>query len=78
MNHFITTHAGTAACILMTVCMLLTARTFLISAGIFAVGAIAALINQWIAIAGFVVWLIYFLKDQHMDAHKAFEKYKIL
>lgn len=30
MNHFITTHAGTAACILMTVCMLLTALPFLI------------------------------------------------
>ena len=53
-------------------------RMILASSFIFAVGAIAALINQWIAIAGFVVWLIYFLKDVHMDAHKAFEKYKIL
>lgn len=54
-----------------------TARTFLIFAGIFAVGAIAALINQWIAIAGFVVWLIYFLKDVRLDAHKAFKKYRL-
>ncbi|HHV63785.1 MAG TPA: DUF3784 domain-containing protein [Peptococcaceae bacterium] len=45
---------------------------------IMAIGAsLAYFISQYIAIIAFIVWLILFFKDVHLDADKAFEKYKI-
>lgn len=53
-------------------------NSFLIWTGIFAVGAILSyFLNEYISIAAFVVWLILFFKDVHMDPDKAFDKYKI-
>jgi len=39
--------------------------------------ALSYSVSQYIAIAAFVIWLIVFFKDVHMDTEKAFGKYKI-
>ncbi len=53
-------------------------NAFLIWGLIFAVGAILAnFISQFFAIIAFIVWLIVFFKDVHLDEEKAFGKYKI-
>ena len=53
-------------------------NAFLIWGLIFAVGAILAnFISQFFAIIAFIVWLIIFFKDVHLDEEKAFGKYKI-
>lgn len=45
---------------------------------IFLVGAIGSYyINQYCSIVAFVIWLIIFFKDVHLDEEKAFGKYKI-
>nr|WP_243190625.1 DUF3784 domain-containing protein [Clostridium gallinarum] len=44
---------------------------------IFLVGALGSYyINQYWSVIAFVIWLIIFLKDVHLDEEKAFEKYK--
>ena len=46
--------------------------------GIFAVGAILCyFFTPYIAIIAFVVWLILFFKEVHLDTEKAFEKYRL-
>ena len=50
---------------------------FLIWAIIQGIGAILAYyISQYIAIVAFIIWLILFFKDVHLDEEKAFDKYK--
>ena len=45
---------------------------------IMSVGALLSFfISQYFAIIAFVVWLIVFFKDVHLDTDKAFEKYKL-
>lgn len=52
-------------------------NTFLTWAVIHGIGAILAYsISQYIAIAAFIIWLIVFFKDVHLDENKAFDKYK--
>jgi len=44
---------------------------------IFVVGAVLSyFLGYYMAIMAFVVWLVLFLKDVHLDAEKAFAKYK--
>lgn len=46
-------------------------------AAIQGIGAVLAYcVSQYMAIAAFVIWLIVFFKDVHLDEHKAFDKYK--
>lgn len=53
-------------------------NAFLIWAVIQGTGAILAYsLSQYIAIVAFVIWLIVFFKDVHLDENKAFDKYKI-
>ena len=50
---------------------------FLIWAVIQGIGAILAYyISQYVAIIAFIIWLIVFFKDVHLDEEKAFGKYK--
>lgn len=50
---------------------------FLIWAIIQGIGAVLAYyISQYIAIAAFIIWLILFFKNVHLDEEKAFGKYK--
>ena len=52
---------------------------FLIWAIIQGIGAILAYyISQYIAVIAFIIWLIVFFKDVHLDKEKAFGKYKNL
>lgn len=52
-------------------------NAFLIWALIFGIGAaLSYLISQYMAIIAFVVWLVVFFKDVHLDTEKAFGKYK--
>ena len=52
-------------------------NNFFIWAAVFAAGAaLSLLVSQGLAIAAFVVWLAFFLRDVHFDAEKAFAKYK--
>lgn len=52
-------------------------NSFLIWAGIQGIGAVLSYcISRHIAIATFVIWLIVFFKDVHLDEEKAFDKYK--
>lgn len=45
-------------------------------AAIMAGGAtLSYFITAYMAIPAYVIWLIVFLKEVHLDAHKAFEKY---
>jgi uncharacterized membrane protein YedE/YeeE len=53
-------------------------NAFLLWALIFGVGAVLAyLLTQYLAIVAFVVWLVVFFRDVHLDAKKAFAKYKL-
>jgi cobalamin synthase len=53
-------------------------NTMLLWSIIMAAGAIFSyLVSPYISVAAFVVWLIVFFKDVHMDTDKAFGKYKI-
>ena len=50
---------------------------FLIYAMIFGIGVVLSyMIFEDMAILVFIIWLIVFFKDVHLDASKAFEKYK--
>ena len=50
---------------------------FLIWAVIQGIGAILAYyISQYVAIIAFIIWLIVFFKDVHLNEEKAFGKYK--
>ena len=52
-------------------------NAFLIWAGIMGIGAILSyFISQYMAVIAFIVWLIVFFKDVHLDEEKAFGKYK--
>ncbi|MEG0345860.1 MAG: DUF3784 domain-containing protein [Erysipelotrichaceae bacterium] len=52
-------------------------KSFFIWSLILGTGAILSyLISQYIAIVAFVVWLIVFFQDVHLDEEKAFGKYK--
>lgn len=44
-------------------------------AGVMLAGAAASLISPYCAIIAYIIWGILFLKEVHLDAHKAFEKY---
>jgi hypothetical protein len=53
-------------------------NAFLLWALIFGVGAVLAyFLTQYLAIAAFAVWLVVFFRDVHLDAGKAFAKYKL-
>lgn len=53
-------------------------NSMLIWTVIMLVGALFSyIISQYVAIIAFIVWLIVFLKDVHMDTKKAFGKYRI-
>ena len=39
--------------------------------------ALSYFISAYMAVPAFVIWLILFFRDVHLDAHKAFEKYRI-
>lgn len=53
-------------------------RSFLIWSAVFAIGAILSyFISSYIALASFIVWLILFFKDVHIDTEKAFGKYRL-
>ena len=50
---------------------------FLIWTAVFFAGAAASyFINDYFAVISFIVWLILFFKDVHLDTNKAFGKYK--
>ena len=50
---------------------------FLIWTAILGVGALLSLlISTYMAIPAFIVWIIMFFKDVHLDEEKAFGKYK--
>lgn len=52
-------------------------NSFFIWCALFAAGAaLSLLISQYFAAAAFAVWLVLFLKEVHIDAEKAFAKYK--
>lgn len=40
-------------------------------------GVITYSVSQWLTIAVFAIWLYLFFKQVKLDAHKAFEKYRI-
>ncbi|MBT9778006.1 DUF3784 domain-containing protein [Clostridium sp. MCC353] len=45
--------------------------------GILGAGAVCSIIFHWgMAAAALLIWLVLFFRDVHLDAHKAFEKYK--
>ena len=53
-------------------------KSFTIWTLIFLVGAIGSYyINQYCSVIAFIIWLIIFFKDIHLDEEKAFGKYKI-
>jgi len=53
-------------------------NSMLIWTVIMVIGAVFSFfISQYVAIMAFIIWLIVFFKDVHMDAEIAFEKYKI-
>lgn len=53
-------------------------KSILIWIVIFLIGAIGAYyISKYCSIIAFVIWLIIFFKDVHLDEEKAFGKYKI-
>ena len=52
-------------------------NAFLIWSGIMGIGAILSyFISQYMGVIAFIVWLIMFFKDVHLDEEKAFGKYK--
>lgn len=53
-------------------------NSFLVWSLIFGFGALLSYgISSYMALVSFAVWLLLFLKDVHLDAKKAFEKYKL-
>lgn len=53
-------------------------NSFLLWAVIMAAGALLSwMVSQYLAIAAFAVWLVFFFREVHPDAEKAFQKYKI-
>ena len=46
------------------------------SAIMLAGAALSYFVTQYMAILAYVIWLILFFKDVHLDARKAFEKYR--
>jgi hypothetical protein len=53
-------------------------NAFLVWAAIFGVGAVLSYcLTQYLAIVAVVVWLVVFFKEVHLDAEKAFGKYKM-
>lgn len=53
-------------------------NSMLIWTVVMAIGAIFSwLLSQYIAIVAFIIWLILFFRDVHLDTEKAFGKYKI-
>ena len=52
-------------------------NAFLFWSGIMGIGAILSyFISQYMGVIAFIVWLIMFFKDVHLDEEKAFGKYK--
>ena len=52
-------------------------NAFLLWAAVLAAGAaLSLLISQLFAVAAFAVWLVLFFRDVHLDAEKAFGKYR--
>jgi hypothetical protein len=52
-------------------------NSFVIWSGILLIGAILSyFINKYFAGFAFIIWLILFFKDVHIDTNKAFGKYK--
>ena len=52
-------------------------NSFLLWAAVLAAGAaLSLLISQLFAVAAFAVWLVLFFRDVHLDAEKAFGKYR--
>lgn len=52
-------------------------NSFLLWAILFVAGAILSyLISSYMAILAFVIWLVLFFKEVHLDTDKAFGKYK--
>lgn len=53
-------------------------NSFFLWMSIMLVGAILSLlINAYVAVLAYIVWIVLFFKEVHLDAQKAFEKYKI-
>ena len=53
-------------------------NSLLIWCAIFAVGAILSyIISSYMAIASFIVWIVLFFRDVHLDEEKAFGKYRL-
>lgn len=50
-------------------------QCFIWSALMLVGGLLSLIFTPYIAIPTFVIWMILFCKDTHIDAHKAFEKY---
>lgn len=50
---------------------------FLIGALIMFTGTMFSMISQYFSIVAFVIWLVVFFKEVHLDEDKAFGKYKI-
>ena len=53
-------------------------NSFLIWFAVFAIGALLSFyISSYVCIGSFIIWLILFFKDVHLDIEKAFGKYKL-
>jgi hypothetical protein len=53
-------------------------NAFVLWAIIFGLGAVFSyFLTQYLAVAAFAVWLVVFCKDVHLEAEKAFGKYKL-
>ncbi len=50
---------------------------FIWSALMLAGTVLSYFVTPYMAIPTFIIWLVLFIKDAHIDAHKAFEKYLI-
>ncbi len=52
-------------------------QCFLWSAIMLAGVVLSYSVSPYMAVPAFVIWLVLFFRDVHLDAHKAFEKYLI-
>ena len=52
-------------------------QCFLWSVIMLAGSALSYAVTPYMAIPAFVIWLVLFFRDVHLDARKAFEKYRI-
>lgn len=53
-------------------------NSFILWTIILLIGAVASyFLSTWCGVLALIIWLILFFKDVHLDARKAFEKYKI-